>query len=146
MKIDAALAAKCRSIIEPVKRGGSDNKLDAGYVNVVDEVKRQVGDDIEFADALTLCHLGFFMTHGSLSSGESMHAYDGKIFYEDGACLSTGGLIENPLEWMETGWRIKACPHEIDYAKLSTMHKNSAGHMLQSAITTYDSCIIKKEV
>lgn len=116
-----------------------DNKDE--YDKVLEIIRSEVGDNMTLKDARTLCRMGFFITHRNLESNESMHAYGGKYYYEDGACLSTAGILNQPPEWMEEGWRIKACPHEVDYDKLRKMHKESHGLMIPGQ--TYEDCIIR---
>lgn len=110
------------------------------YLEVLDRIKKEVGEIMEFEDACSMCQLGFFMTNVNLESNESMHFYDGRIYYEDGACLSTSGLIDHPLQWMKTGWKIKASPHRIDFGKLAEMHEKSK---VKSLTNSYEECIIR---
>lgn len=122
----------CKKTLEEVKDE---------YEKLLPDLKGE-GSGFEFKDACILCNLGFFMSHNSLTCGESMHAYFGKIYYEDGACLSTTGILDNPYEWMECGWYIKACPHEVDFKKLKDMHDRSRGMCLSGQ--SYEECIIKR--
>lgn len=144
MKIDSKMLLQYRRTIAPLKHGADREKLNASYVNVISEIKQQAGECVDLNDAIVLCNLGFFMTHSNFDSNESMHYYNGRLYYEDGACLTTSGLIEHPLEWMESGWKIKACPHEIDFDKLKEMHDRAGDKMLSGK--SYTDCIIMKEV
>ncbi len=112
------------------------------YEEALEKVKSEVGDNISLSDACTLCHLGFFVTHKSFDANESMHSFDGNLYYEDGACLTTSGAMIHPSSWMDDGWIIKADPLHIDFKKLIRMHGLSMGSMLVS--DSYDQCIIRQ--
>ena len=111
------------------------------YKKLLAKVVEEVGDDFGFDDAQNLCYMGFFVTHCNFSSFESMHEFDGNIYYEDGANLTTSGLLLNPFDWMESGWRIKATPDKVNFEKLRNMHEGSKGLML--ADSSYEECIMK---
>lgn len=112
------------------------------YGEMLNTIQEEVGENFELDDACLLCNFGFFVSNNSLAANESMHGYDDKIYYEDGACLTMSGLLVHPYEWMESGWYIKASPHEVDFKKLSDMHEQSRGCMIYGS--SYEECIIRE--
>lgn len=112
------------------------------YQKMLAKVREEVGDTFGFEDALNLCYMGFFVTNIGLDSNESMHEFNGNIYYEDGANLTTGGLVDKPYDWMLSGWRIKASPDMVNFEKLHEMHKGSKGYTLTGS--SYEECIIKQ--
>lgn len=122
-----------------VIRGDASDKVLKDMQQIESNIVDCVGDNISLKDAVSLSNLGFFISHRNFSKDESMHGYGGKVYYEDGACLNTSGIIEHPLEWMEEGWYIKARPTEVDFTKLYKMHKDSKGLMICGQ--SYEECL-----
>ena len=93
-------------------------------------------------EAIRSCEEGNFVTHINFSSYESMHMYKGKLFYEDGADLTTSNFKLENEDWAKDGWRIKFSKDKVDNDKLSKLHEKRKYRMLQG-IETYEECINK---
>jgi hypothetical protein len=68
----------------------------------------------------------------------------GRLYYEDGANLTSDGFI-NILEkeqWSREGWFVKYSKEQIDKEKLEMIHIDNKGRML-SYDESYENCIIK---
>lgn len=76
---------------------------------------------------------GNFVTNESFDSSQSLHYFNGKFYYEDGAVLSDD-FIENYLKkqpWaIANRWDIIIPKEEVDRNKLTQMHKESRGFMI----------------
>ncbi|MDF2841783.1 MAG: hypothetical protein K0R00_209 [Herbinix sp.] len=92
-------------------------------------------------EAYASCDAGNFVSHLNFSSNESMHKYDGGLYYEDGANLTTSDFDLSQEEWAQDNWYIKFTQEKVDAEKLRKMHEDSRGYMLQCV--SYEDCIIK---
>ena len=97
--------------------------------------------NLSFSTAVTLCRLGFFMTHRNFSSTESMHMWNHALYYEDGANLTASGFTENLPEMLEQGWSIKYSCEDVDLDALNSKHKSNNGMMLITG--SYEDCVRK---
>lgn len=95
-------------------------------------------------EAILSASEGNFITHISFDRKESMHEYDGKLYYEDGADLTTSGFIDalHQMAWAKEGWEIKYPKERVDSNKLIEMHKDAGHSMLYKQ--SYEDCIIKE--
>jgi len=93
-------------------------------------------------EAIKSAREGNFVSHHSFDYNQSMHEYNGKFYYEDGADLTTSGFI-NTLQnekWSSEDWLIKYSKEQVDKEKLKRLHENSKGYMLKDN-ESYESCI-----
>lgn len=99
---------------------------------------------MKLADAFQSAHEGNFVTHPAFSNDQSMHAYNDKLYYEDGANLTDSNFVSilAHYDWARHGWYIKYPKEKVDREKLKEMHEKSKGYMLESNMT-YESCIIQ---
>jgi hypothetical protein len=92
-------------------------------------------------EALQACENGDFVSNQYFDSKQSMHEYNGELYYEDGA------NITNDIEWLEkqafaqSEWYVKYPKCKIDMEKLTSMHEKHKGYMLQDS--TYEECAIQ---
>lgn len=95
---------------------------------------------MNLAEAIQSAKEGNFVTHEHFSSYESMHFYNGKLYYEDGAVVTENFLVSQ--EFTRNGkWILKYDSSKVDIEKLDEMHKQSNGYMLSSS--SYEDCIVK---
>lgn len=80
--------------------------------------------------ALNLARRGMFVTNNYFDEKQSLHFFDGKFYYEDGAVV-TEEFLEQQEFAMGDSWSIKYSNLFIDYKKLKKMHEQSRGLMLQ---------------
>lgn len=92
-------------------------------------------------DAILLCKCGCFVKHVLFDAEQSMHAFEGKLYYEDGACLSDE-FLETLEEAYKYGWSIKYLPSQVDTHSLYTKHKFANGMMLRQG-KSYEDCVNK---
>lgn len=85
---------------------------------------------------------GNFVSNNSFSSEQSMHAFNGDLFYEDGANLTRSGFITElrKYEWAKDGWYIKHPKEKVNKDKLKDMHNNNQ-YMLRDG-NSYEDCIM----
>lgn len=91
-------------------------------------------------EALESAREGCFVTCNGLAENESVHWYNGKYYFEDGAVITEEFLEERSWAF-EGDWYIKAWKDNIDMEKLKKMHENSNGLMLFSG--SYEDCIVR---
>lgn len=89
--------------------------------------------------AALMCQCGCFMTNEHFGAEESMHYYNGKYYYEDGAVVSESYMEMLNKEFEDT-WYVKYTPDEVDVKKLSEMHRANDGYTL--ATGSYEDCIV----
>jgi hypothetical protein len=92
-----------------------------------------------FYEACQSCREGNFVTNASFDSSQSMHEYNYTLYYEDGAALTHHLDYIQSQAWAKDGWYIKYSANKVDIDKLSQMHKNNRGFMLQDG--SYEDCI-----
>ena len=88
--------------------------------------------------AALMCQCGCFMTNVHFGAEESMHYYNGKYYYEDGAVVSESYMEMLNKELGDT-WYIKYTPDKVDVKKLSGMHRANDGYTL--ATGSYENCV-----
>lgn len=110
------------------------------YDKMLCKVLEEVGDKFDFKDAQVLCYMGFFVSHESFNVDESMHAYQFKLYFEDGKCILNDRCAGSISKWMSDGWYIKATPDKINFVKLYKMHEDSGDYMLKAH--SYEECLI----
>lgn len=97
-----------------------------------------VGKDISLLNALEYAKNGCFVTSSVFSSDQSMHYWNGKFYYEDGAVVPVEFLDKE--DWAhDMPWRVIALQEQVDQDKLNKMHVDSHGYMLESR--SYMECI-----
>lgn len=97
-----------------------------------------VGKDISLLKALEYARNGCFVTSSVFSSDQSMHYWNGKFYYEDGAVVPIEFLDKE--DWAhDMPWRVVALKEQVDQDKLNKMHVDSHGYMLESR--SYMECI-----
>lgn len=93
----------------------------------VDKLQRLLDEVFDLTTAIALCKAGYFVQHVDFSRKESMHYYNGALYYEDGTVITVQYLMDNNLD---NGWRIKKNPLEIDLIKLRDLHQKAQGTLL----------------
>jgi len=94
---------------------------------------------MELEEAIKSCREGNFVTHRAFDSTQSMHAYKGELYYEDGANLS------NQMDWIESqklfeeGWHVKFISEHVNKDNLREMHMRNKRYMLIDC--SYEECI-----
>lgn len=86
---------------------------------------------------------GNFVTNQYFDNDQSMHFYNGELYYEDG-CIVTEEYLIRQLFATTGEWRIHTPKESIDIDKLNKMHIESKGYTLHGK--SYNDCIIKKYV
>ncbi len=82
---------------------------------------------------------GNFVTSSMFDRNQSMHWYNGKYYYEDGAVVPEEFLYKE--DWaIEYPWKVRIPKEKVDFSKLKIMHERSKGYMLQKG--SYMECII----
>lgn len=92
-------------------------------------------------EAIVMCHKGNFMTHKNFDSNQSMHYYNGSLYYEDGANLDSHLRWMKQEESLQDGWSVKFTSEQVGSQTLSNMHFANRNYMLRSG--SYEDCIIK---
>lgn len=87
---------------------------------------------------------GNFVSHHSFDYDQSMHEYNGNLYYEDGANLTVDGFISilEKEQWSREGWFVKYSKELVNKEKLEKLHNNNKGRMLNYN-ESYESCVIK---
>lgn len=88
--------------------------------------------------ATLMCQCGCFVSNEHFGAEESMHYYNGKYYYEDGAVVPESYMDGLNKEFKDT-WYIKYTPDEVDEKKLSDMHRANGGYMLITG--SYEDCV-----
>lgn len=89
--------------------------------------------------AALMCQCGCFMTNEHFGAEESMHYYNGKYYYEDGAVVSESYMETLNKEFGDT-WYIKYTPDKVDVKKLSGVHRANDGYVLVTG--SYENCVM----
>ena len=93
-------------------------------------------------EALESAREGNFVTHEIFDSEQSLHFYNHKYYYEDGAVIPDDYLYSQ--DWaVKRPWFIKIPKNEIDTEILKKMHEKSKGYMLQDG--SYEDCRILQQ-
>jgi hypothetical protein len=96
-------------------------------------------------EAIKAAYEGHFVSNSSFDSKQSMHVYDGHLFYEDGADLTACNFVKElkTYEWAKQNWFIKYPKERVDREKLRDMH-NSRKFMLLGD-DNYEDCIMNSK-
>ena len=98
-------------------------------------------ENMEFIDAICSCREGCFVSNVSLEDFESMHMYEGKLYFEDGSYLDQQPEVAQMWgKWILNGWYIKFTPEQVNATQLAKMHIESKGFLLNN--DSYEDCII----
>lgn len=89
--------------------------------------------------AVLMCQCGCFVANEHFGAEESMHYYNGKYYYEDGAVVSESYVKVLNEEFKDT-WYIKYTPDEVDEKKLGDMHRANDGFTLITG--SYENCVM----
>lgn len=82
-------------------------------------------------EALRSAKEGNFVTNEYFDSSQSLHYYNGKFYYEDGAVIPEEFLDSQDFA-VNGKWSIAIKREDIDFGKLKSMHDKSRGYMLTS--------------
>lgn len=98
---------------------------------------------MNLSEACQAARDGNFVSHHSFDHKQSMHEYNGNLYYEDGANLTASGFINIlPKEkWSNEGWFVKYSKEMVNREKLKKLHVENKGYMLQDK--SYEDCIVK---
>lgn len=80
-------------------------------------------------EALLSAREGNFITNEYFDRTQSLHYYNGKFYYEDGAVVSRDFLRGQDFA-VNGKWSISINKDDIDYDKLKEMHDKYKGYML----------------
>ena len=127
------------ALSEMIEEYGDDYVLD-NSTNTWNKLEDIVGKDISLLEALEYARKGCFVTSSVFSTDQSMHYWNGKFYYEDGAVVPTEFLDKE--DWAhDMPWRVVATKEQVDLDKLNKMHVDSHGYMLER--NSYMECIRK---
>ena len=127
------------ALSEMIEEYGDDHVLD-NSTNTWNRLEDIVGKDISLLEALEYARKGCFVTSSVFSTDQSMHYWNGKFYYEDGAVVPTEFLDKE--DWAhDMPWRVVATKEQVDLDKLNKMHVDSHGYMLER--NSYMECIKK---
>lgn len=88
-----------------------------------------VGQNLSIREALQYAKDGCFVTSQIFSSDQSLHYWDGKFYYEDGAVVTEEFF--DSQDWATVvPWRVVAFKDEVDFALLNKMHERNRGYMV----------------
>ncbi len=82
-------------------------------------------------EALVSAKGGNFVTNEYFDYTQSLHYYNGKFYYEDGALVSEEFLYSQDFA-INGEWSIAIQKEDIDFNKLKSMHDRNRGYMLSS--------------
>lgn len=98
-----------------------------------------------WSEAIDSAKEGNFLSNNNFDDKQSMHCYDGYLFYEDGSVLS-GSLVNIMYdeEWSKDGWFIKYTKDKVNQNKLKEIHEEFKNRMLtmEKTYRSYEECII----
>lgn len=137
---------KCQSCGKMISEDEGVTCVDGSWV--CDKVScRILGKDNEAHALISLdaafkaCYEGNFVSNIHLDSNESMHCYNGSLYYEDGANLTANRFNLSAEPWAKDGWYIKHLKCHIDQQKLAELHKEHDG-MLPDGVS-YECALLK---
>lgn len=88
-----------------------------------------VGQNLSKREALQYAEDGCFVASQIFSSDQSLHWWNGKFYYEDGAVVTEEFL--DSQDWADVlPWRVVAFNDEVDIALLNRIHERNNGYML----------------
>lgn len=88
-------------------------------------------------EALLSAKNGNFVTNEYFGHTQSLHYYNGKFYYEDGAIIPKEFLCSQEFA-INGEWSIAIQKEDIDFDKLKSIHDKSRGYMLSSG--SYMDC------
>lgn len=92
-------------------------------------------------EAIKKCVIeGCFVTNTYFSEDQSMHYWNGNLYYEDGAIVQDDWLFEQNFAKGDS-WSVCAEGNRVNKEKLASMHSKGRGYMLP-ADRSYMECII----
>lgn len=91
--------------------------------------------------ALLSAKEGHFVTNSYFSSDQSMHYWNGKFYYEDGAVI-TKEFLKKQRFAINGGWAICISKHRVDTERLNKVHIDAKGMMLYTK-AGYQQCVLK---
>jgi hypothetical protein len=99
-------------------------------------------------EAFQSARQGNFVTHHTFSSDQSMHYWNGRYYYEDGAVVTYQFL--NNEEWPNRpenidGWCIKFPKDKVNTQKLKSLHQKFGHLMISSESRSYEEVILKDD-
>lgn len=89
------------------------------------------GKIMNLKEALLSAKDGNFVTNEYFDHTQSLHYYNGKFYYEDGAVVPKEFLHSQDFA-INGEWSIVIQKDDIDFGKLKSMHDRSKGYMLSS--------------
>ena len=95
------------------------------------------GITMNLQEALLAAESGNFVTNEYFSQAESLHYYRGTYYYEDGAVVPKGFLLNQSFA-LNGEWSIAIPKEDVDFDRLRSMHSKSEGYMLASG--SYMEC------
>ena len=96
--------------------------------------------DLTLDEALESAEAGNFVTSEYFSSDQSMHYWNGRFYYEDGAVV-TPEFLHSENWASKNPWRVTIPKDIVDTDKLQEMHIQSGGYMLDNH--TYNECVLQ---
>lgn len=90
---------------------------------------------------------GNFISHVSFDANQSMHEFNGDLYYEDGANLTIGGRLDYIIrkkQWAMNDWYVRYPYIMVDTEKLKKLHDEFGSKMLPTG-RNYNECIKKEE-
>lgn len=88
-------------------------------------------------EALLSAKYGNFVTNEYFDKTQSLHYYNGKFYYEDGAVVPKEFLHSQDFA-INGKWSIAIQKEDIDFDKLKSIHDENKGYMLSSG--SYMDC------
>lgn len=88
-------------------------------------------------DALLSAKGGNFVTNEYFDHTQSLHYYNGKFYYEDGAVVPEKFLHSQDFA-INGKWSIAIQKEDIDFYKLKSIHDKNKGYML--SLGSYMDC------
>ena len=95
-----------------------------------------------FEEACRAAYDGNFVSNINFSEDQSMHAFNGDLYYEDGPNLTKGNFLDkiSKEEWAKKNWYIKYTSDKVDREKLKELHYLFKNRMCHGE--SYEDCII----
>lgn len=93
-------------------------------------------------EVLDLARKGMFVTNIYFDNKQSLHFFNGKFYYEDGAVVTEEFLEQQEFATGDS-WSVKYTSSCVDYKKLKEMHEHSRGLMLHNK--SYEDAICNPE-
>lgn len=98
---------------------------------------REMEKIMNLEEALLSAKVGNFVTNEYFDHTQSLHYYNGKYYYEDGAVVPENFLNSQDFA-INSKWSIAIKKANIGFDKLKSMHDKNRGYMLSSG--SYMDC------